>query len=226
MYEYQNMAKYYDLFYQTKKYDEEIDFITKIIGDRKKVLDVGCGTGIHMHLLEEKGYLVNGIDLNEEMLKIAKTRVQGKLYTKNLLDFKINQKYDVILSLFAVFNHLKSYEEFEKGLLNCYNHLKKDGIMIIDLHNGRKSGKKETIYENNKRIMKWIFNEETFREKTNIEYIINGKSYYDTHEFLIYKIETLKEILKRNKMSYKLYENFTFKEATGFSKNIQLIIYK
>ena len=34
MYEYQNMAKYYDLFYQTKKYDEEIDFITKIIGDK------------------------------------------------------------------------------------------------------------------------------------------------------------------------------------------------
>ena len=93
MYEYQKMAKYYDLFYQTKKYDEEINFIAQIIGNRKKVLDVGCGTGIHMHLLEEKGYLVNGIDLNEEILKIAKTRVQGKLYTKNLLDFKINQKY-------------------------------------------------------------------------------------------------------------------------------------
>ena len=36
MYEYQKMAKYYDLFYQTKKYDEEINFIAQIIGNRKK----------------------------------------------------------------------------------------------------------------------------------------------------------------------------------------------
>lgn len=226
MYEYQNMAKYYDLFYQTKKYDEEIDFITKIIGDRKKVLDVGCGTGIHMHLLEEKGYSVNGIDLNKEMLNVAKTRVRGKLYNKNLLDFKINQKYDVILSLFAVFNHLKSYEEFEKGLLNCYNHLKENGILIIDLHNGRKSGKKETIHENNQRIMEWVFNEDTYKETTKIKYIIDGKSYYDTHEFLIYKIKTLEKILKSNNFNYKFYEDFTFKEATELSKNIQLVAYK
>ena len=224
--EYGQMAKYYDLFYKDKNYTKEIYFIKNLIGNRKTILDVGCGTGIHMHLLESIGYEVDGIDLSKDMLEIAVSRVNGKVYQGNLLDYKINKKYDVIISMFAVFNHLKSYEELEQGIINSYSHLKNNGILIIDLHNGRNDGEKETNYNNYKRIMKWQFDKDHFIERTDIDYIIDNKIYHDTHEFKIYEIDKIKDILKKYNLKYILYENYSFDKASDKSKNIEIAIYK
>ena len=226
MYEYKEMAKYYDIFYSNKLYDKEVKFLIYLISSKKSILDVGCGTGIHIKLLEEKGYQVDGLDLNKEMLNIAKGRVSGTLYEGNLLDFKIDKKYDVIISMFAVFNHLKSYEEFEKGIINCLEHLKDKGMLIIDLHNGRTSGKKENKYGNCIRIMDWNYDEITSREYTKINYIIDDKSYHDTHEFLIYKIDKIKEILNKYNLNYRLYEKYSLSDANKMSKNIEIVINK
>lgn len=226
MCEYQEMAKFYDLFYSNKSYDKEVLFLKSLIGNRKTILDVGCGTGIHMNLLEKDGYQVDGLDLSNGMLNIAKTRGKGNLFKGNLIDFKIDKKYDAIISMFAVFNHLKNYNELEKGILNLYQKLNEKGILIIDLHNGRLNGKKEDVYKDYRRIMEWTFDEITFKEHTEISYIINNKIYYDTHDFLIYEINKLKEVLNKHGFKYYMYENYSNNIATDKSKNIQIVIEK
>lgn len=226
MFEYKEMAKYYDMFYSNKSYDKEVNFLLEMIGQKKNILDVGCGTGIHASILEQKGYLVDGLDLNQEMLDIAKSRLHGFLYCANLLDFHLDKKYDAIISMFAVFNHLNNYEEFKIGIINSYNHLQENGILIIDLHNGRRAGEKENTINHNKRIMKWQFDKNTFKETTELTYIIDENIYHDKHIFLIYQIDTIKNILNEFKFKYQLYENYTMKEASDDSKNIQIIIYK
>lgn len=40
----------------------------------KKVLDIGCGIGTHSKIFAMKGAKVYGIDISEEMIKIAKSR--------------------------------------------------------------------------------------------------------------------------------------------------------
>ena len=224
--EYQEMAKYYDLFYKKKNYDKESTFLENLINKRKTILDVGCGTGLHMHYLEEKNYQVEGLDLNEGMLEVAKTRVKGPLYQGNLLDFQPKKKYDAIISMFAVFNHLTNEQELEKAILHWYKYLNEKGILIIDLHNGRKSGEKETTIDNCKRIMKWTFDNTTFKEKTEITYMIDDKIYQDTHEFQIYKLSQLESILKKHNFKYQLYENYSFTKASDNSKNIEMVIEK
>lgn len=224
--EYQEMAKYYDLFYKKKNYDKESTFLENLINKRKTILDVGCGTGLHMHYLEEKNYQVEGIDLNQGMLDVAKTRVKGPLYQGNLLDFKPHKKYDAIISMFAVFNHLANEQELEEAILHWYKYLNEKGILIIDLHNGRKSGEKETTIDNCKRIMKWTFDNTTFKENTEITYVIDGKTYQDTHEFQIYKPKQIEEILKKYNLKYQLYENYSLEKATDDSKNIEIVIEK
>lgn len=224
--EYQQMAKYYDLFYKKKNYDKESKFLEELINTRKTILDIGCGTGLHMHYLEEKNYQVEGIDLNQGMLDVAKARVKGTLYQENLLDFKPHKKYDAIISMFAVFNHLANEQELEEALLHWYEYLNTNGVLIIDLHNGRKSGEKETTVNNYKRIMKWTFDSTTFKEKTEITYMIDDKIYQDTHEFQIYKLSQLESILKKHNFKYQLYENYSFTKASDNSKNIEIVIEK
>lgn len=222
--EYNDMAIFYDMFYKNKDYKKEIEFINNIIGNRENILDVGCGTGIHMHLLEAIGKNVDGLDLNDGMLKIAETRINGTLYEDNLLTYRINKKYDAIISMFAVFNHLKNIKEFEIGILNSLSHLNNDGILIVDLHNGRSSGSKEDTYENYKRKMTWEYN--NFHEHTDIEYTVDNKTYKTSHDFIILDINSIKSVLDKNNLNYKLFENYSMNEASDNSKNIEIVIYK
>ena len=55
------------------------------------------------------------------MLDIAKTRLNSSFYLQDILNINISKKYDVIISMFAVINHLKDTNELEICLLNMKN---------------------------------------------------------------------------------------------------------
>ncbi|MCR4435089.1 MAG: methyltransferase domain-containing protein [Clostridiales bacterium] len=77
-------AKEYDLQYahglkSSREEEEWKRALEKIIGaDRKKVLDVGTGTGFIAILLAEMGHVVKGVDISEGMMEEARTKAEGK----------------------------------------------------------------------------------------------------------------------------------------------------
>jgi ubiquinone/menaquinone biosynthesis C-methylase UbiE len=79
---YKSLAVDYDLFYQNKDYSKEVAFLSNYFRKNqiKTVLDVGCGTGTHMALLEKEGFHCTGVDLNKEMLEAARDKVKGDLH--------------------------------------------------------------------------------------------------------------------------------------------------
>ena len=72
-----NYSRYYNLLYKDKDYKGEAGFIHDLIQKyspgAKSILDLGCGTGRHDVLLAEKGYVMTGVDMSEEMLLIARS---------------------------------------------------------------------------------------------------------------------------------------------------------
>src|SRR3990172_2206099 len=74
-------ANYYDLIYADKDYGKEVDFVLNLIRAHaarpRRLLELGCGTGIHTALLAEKGYDACGIDLSRNMLVVARDRARG-----------------------------------------------------------------------------------------------------------------------------------------------------
>ena len=75
------LAEIYDLIYQDKDYEKEIDFIEQIFHNYsshpiKTILDGGCGTGGHALPLAKRGYQVSAIDLSEAMLKRARKKAK------------------------------------------------------------------------------------------------------------------------------------------------------
>jgi len=222
--EYKYFAKYYDEFYSNKDYAKEAEFLKKIIGNRHTILDVGCGTAIHMSLLEKNNYEVEGMDLNKEMLDISRTRVKGKLYNGDMLDFSLNKKYDVIICMFAVINHLKNEAQLGKALSNFTTHLNSDGLIVIDLHNPESSGSKTDSTGNIQRIMTWTVDKEREVENSNINFIVNDKVFNTSHQFRIFSIEEVVEIANGLGLTcVAKYENYSLKAANNSLKNIQLI---
>lgn len=113
----------------------------------KTVLDVGCGTATHLALLEKSGYSCDGIDYNAEMIAIAKTKLKGHIFHGDMRSFQLNKCYDAVLSLFAVFNHNLNLEDAHNNLYQLKSHLKRHGLLILDLRNPQASGKKSDSWE-------------------------------------------------------------------------------
>ena len=138
-------SKYYDLLYQDKDYKAEVEYIIKIIQNHsnkiKTVLDLGCGTGKHDELLCDNGYTVHGVDISQEMLRIAESRRKGrenvlKFSKFNIATMNIGQKFDAIVSLFHVMSYQVTNKMLNEVFSNVFNHLNDGGLFIFDFWYG------------------------------------------------------------------------------------------
>ncbi|MBS3075385.1 methyltransferase domain-containing protein [Candidatus Pacearchaeota archaeon] len=127
------IAGYYDNFILKSLFVKALKKLIKTMGIKKnsKILDLGCGTGNLLHLLEKenKNLKLYGIDISEEMLKIAKDRLNKKtelkLISAEKIDFK--NKFDYVFSTEA-FHH---YSDYHLIMNNIYKSLKNNGKLIV-----------------------------------------------------------------------------------------------
>lgn len=85
-----------------------------------------------MKILEKKGYKVIGVDLSENMLNIARTRVTGDLIQQDMRNINLPDKYDAVLCLGGSFTHIQSDADVLKTLCGFYRHLVDGGVLIFD----------------------------------------------------------------------------------------------
>lgn len=142
-------ADFYNIIYKDKDYVGEVEFISQVINkfkpgkkDEIKILDLACGTGRHAIELARNGYKVEGSDISAEMVNIAvaESKRQGleiNFYNESFQTAdKIGKNYDVIISMFASLNYLRTYGEFSLSMKNIASLLKDDGIFVFDIWNG------------------------------------------------------------------------------------------
>lgn len=138
-------SQYYDLIYSDKNYQNEVEYIDFLIKNNhqnaKTLLDMGCGTGKHAELLCNKGYKVHGVDISQDMLKVANTRKVGKegrleFSHSNIQNLKLDSKFDVVTSLFHVISYQNTNSELLKAFEVSKSHLNDNGIFIFDFWYG------------------------------------------------------------------------------------------
>jgi ubiquinone/menaquinone biosynthesis C-methylase UbiE len=96
-------ADLYDALYATfKDYADEAARLRELIGpDARTLLDVACGTGAHLELLREH-YEVVGLDLDPELLAIARGRLPGvELVEGDMTGFDLGRRFDAVACLFS-----------------------------------------------------------------------------------------------------------------------------
>ena len=130
-------AHLYDLIYASKDYDAEARrvqwFIEKYKQSKgKELLDVACGTGAHLAILNEM-FEVEGLDLNENLLSLAREKLPGvRFHQANMIDFEIGRQFDVITCLFSAIGYVGSLDNLQATCLNMTRHLKPGGVLLIE----------------------------------------------------------------------------------------------
>ncbi len=104
----------------------------------KKILDLGCGTGIPTLLLRFKGYKMVGLDRSKEMLEVARQKAKGiknVRYVKgDFTKFKLNEKFDAVVSFFDSLNNLLYEDHLRKTFKNVRAHLNEGGVFVFDMN--------------------------------------------------------------------------------------------
>jgi ubiquinone/menaquinone biosynthesis C-methylase UbiE len=136
---YDKEAKHYDVFNENgskiiNKTIEEILRKYKVT----TVLDLACGTGSQVFWLSNKGFKVTGVDINEKMLDIAKSKSRAEKTKPTFIKGDMRKthvgEFDAVLTIFNAIGHLTK-EDFNKALRNIHNNLNKNGLYIFDIFN-------------------------------------------------------------------------------------------
>ena len=128
---------YDQLFYSELRVSYEVkDLMTNIIKTNSKIelLDLGCGTGKHLKLLDSK-YKVTGLDNSGEMLKLAKQDNQNvRFINGDAHDFTLFPKksFDIITCYFFTIYYFK---DISKVIKNVHDWLKQDGKFAVHIVN-------------------------------------------------------------------------------------------
>lgn len=127
----QNAEQYAQTTLQTAS-PEEIDQFAKLLPDRAKVLDAGCGGGRDTDLLSKKGLKVIGLDLSSGLIKVGrKTFPELEFVEGNMLSLPFpDSDFDGVWS-HASLLHLETAEEVTQALQEFNRVMKQTAVLHV-----------------------------------------------------------------------------------------------
>jgi len=132
-------AKYYDDIYASvgKDYPAEAKKVRRFIqkyrqSDGGRLLDVGCGTGVHANLLS-KHYQVEGVDIDSQMLAVARRNFPNIRFQQgDMVDLKLKSKFDMIVCLFSAIGYVKTKARLQSAIKSMSQHLLPGGVLLVE----------------------------------------------------------------------------------------------
>lgn len=139
---YRDFANLYDELMDDVDYSKWYLYIEDIFKKFEKkpenVLEMACGTGNLSYFFAKNGYDLTCFDLSLEMLSIADRKLNSfknvRLLNQNMVDFKINEEFDAIVSTCDSINYILDEDDLLNSFKNVKNHLVKKGIFIFDIN--------------------------------------------------------------------------------------------
>lgn len=242
---YNEFASIYDELMNDFDYEKWADYIVSIFKlykiEPKEILEMACGTGNLTYQMVSRGYNLVSFDLSSEMLTKAYEKLNRfkniRLLNQDMINFKLNKKFDSVISICDSINYIIRPEDLYKVFENVYNHLKDGGIFIFDINSFYKLKEiisNNTFIEDREEVFYTWQNEfDCYNNICNFYltfFIRDGERYYrfdEEHQEKAYKIEEIINLLKRvgfNRIDY--FDCFTFNKLNPDSERINFIAIK
>ncbi|MDQ4143086.1 MAG: class I SAM-dependent methyltransferase [Actinomycetota bacterium] len=129
-------ARFYDAIYSFKDYARESrvleDIISAEVPRARTLLDVACGTGLHLQHLGAR-FEVTGVDIDPELLQIAAQRNPGiALEQADMTDFDLGRRFDVVTCLFSSIGYVRTPDRLRMAAAALAGHVAPGGILMVE----------------------------------------------------------------------------------------------
>lgn len=211
---YTDFAKVYDLFMEDIPYDEWSEYILELLSENGitegSIVELGCGTGEITTRLAKSGYSVIGIDISEEMLFEAGSKLSEEdiLYVNmDMTELSLPYQVDAMVSVCDSMNYLVEDGDFELTVKAVYEYLKEDGVFIFDL-------KTKYFYEN-------ILGTTTIAETREDASFIWENTYYEDECINEYELTLF--IKEEEGDKYERYDEVHLQRAFEFEEIVNIL---
>jgi len=157
-----NSGIYANKFMNFEIYIERVKEFAEFLNVNDKILDLGCGPGnVGKQLnLCEKDISVTGVDLSEQMIKLAKQNVpNGTFHCQDIRSINFEEKsFDAIILSFCVV-HL-SDDEMVELIEKVSTYLKENGKLYLSFMEGSKNGFETTSFSKEEIFFNYYLSEE------------------------------------------------------------------
>lgn len=120
----------------------DLEFVRRHVPAGSRVLDLGCGTGRAAIPLAARGDRVTGVDLSQEMLRIAAAKhdaagLRIDLALANIveLDAVCDERFDGALCLFSTLGMVAGRDARRRVVGNAFRVLRPGGVFVLHVHN-------------------------------------------------------------------------------------------
>jgi SAM-dependent methyltransferase len=127
---------YHEMYQHVFDYDKEFFFYDSILkkNNCKKILEVGCGSGMLARRFLKNGYDYLGLDLSREMLDIARSEISSDSFVQcDMRNLSFDQQFDSVLITGRSIAYLTENMDIIITLSGVHNSLKDNGLFVFDL---------------------------------------------------------------------------------------------
>jgi glycine/sarcosine N-methyltransferase len=232
---YNNLANIYDELFPVSA--EQRDFFIDLanrINPPKNLLDIGCATGeLAIHLDNYYNY-ISAIDLNSEMIQIAKNKAHSAHLDFQTLNMVIishvffDHSFSVISCLGNTLSHLNYESDLNPFLNSCHKLLREKGTLVLQLINYEKIFKQNITALPTIENDKFIFERRYEIFKKNLLKFQTKIIQKSTHEEINSEIPLncfdhkllQKSLEKANFSNIQIYEDFSLNSFQESSDNL------
>lgn len=246
---YSYLAPLYDKLMENVDYESWADYIDEIIQEHhpeaESILELACGTGSVSISLDELGYYsILASDLSPQMIEVGRSKAlkadaDVRFTTVDFLNIDLEEKFDVIFSVFDSVNYLQSESEILTMLSQCERILNPDGFLIFDFSTPLNSLEAVDHLNNEEaevkdlrffRTSEYDPHEQIHTNTFEIERLSSDKKqvldqFKEVHKQRIYTLEEMLSILKQT--PYHLvakYGDFDLDDADENSARITIVL--
>jgi SAM-dependent methyltransferase len=129
-------ARIYDAIYASvRDYPREAAELDRLIQERRPgartLLDVACGTGAHLAHLT--GYDAEGLDLDPDMLAVARERLPNvPLHEGDMTGFDLGKRFDGVVCMFSSIGYVRTEERLRSAIASMARHVEPGGIVVVE----------------------------------------------------------------------------------------------
>lgn len=141
---YCNFAEFYDSLTEDVNYESQAKYLVDLLhengADGGILLDLACGTASLSWYISQYGYDVIAVDESEEMLSIARTKLDNlgnnniMLLCQSMEELDLFGTIDAAVCTLDSFNHLDSFESFKLAVSKVSLFMNIGGVFVFDVN--------------------------------------------------------------------------------------------